>query len=170
MTLHPENHRKLWLEDLMKTHGLKTGAELGVQEGVTYKHLIENCDLTLLIGVDVWESTVHPKQYKAFYDNIREWEKEQNNPKKIQLWKMDTSKASEKVDNESLDFVFIDADHSAQGVKRDIKNWLPKVKTGGWITGHDWVKPHIQKTCINMLGHFGPIGQGPDMVWFVKKT
>ena len=37
-----------------------------------------------------------------------------------------------------LDFVFIDADHSYQGVKDDIGYWLPKVKKGGLLGGHDY--------------------------------
>lgn len=169
MTLHPENHRKLWLEDLINTHGLKTGAELGVQEGVTYKHLIENCDLTLLIGVDTWHNTRHQEIYSKFYKNLRQWEKEQNEPEKIQLWKMTTNEASKKVDDDSLDFIFIDADHKTAGVTADIQNWLPKVKAGGWITGHDWTNSQVQPVVKKLLGHLGPIELGPDMVWGVKK-
>lgn len=37
----------------------------------------------------------------------------------------------------SLDFVFIDADHAYGSVARDIDAWLPKVKPGGVIAGHD---------------------------------
>jgi predicted O-methyltransferase YrrM len=38
---------------------------------------------------------------------------------------------------DQVDFVFIDGDHSYDGVIRDIKAWLPKVKPGGVIAGHD---------------------------------
>jgi hypothetical protein len=38
----------------------------------------------------------------------------------------------------SLDFVYIDADHSYEIVKKDIKSWYPKVKIGGVIAGHDY--------------------------------
>jgi hypothetical protein len=40
--------------------------------------------------------------------------------------------------NESIDFLFIDADHTYEGVKEDISLWLPKVKPGGVIGGHDY--------------------------------
>lgn len=40
--------------------------------------------------------------------------------------------------NESLDFVFIDGDHSYEGVYNDIKAWMPKLKIGGIIAGHDY--------------------------------
>ena len=38
----------------------------------------------------------------------------------------------------SIDFVFIDGDHTYVGVKKDIIAWLPKVKPGGIIAGHDY--------------------------------
>jgi ubiquinone/menaquinone biosynthesis C-methylase UbiE len=41
-------------------------------------------------------------------------------------------------DDESLDFVFIDASHEYEDVKNDILAWLPKVKEGGFIGGHDY--------------------------------
>lgn len=38
----------------------------------------------------------------------------------------------------SLGFVFIDMDHRYESVKNDIAAWLPKVKPGGVIAGHDY--------------------------------
>ena len=46
-------------------------------------------------------------------------------------------KASRRFDDVSLDFVFIDACHTYQAVKKDISSWLPKVKPGGILAGHD---------------------------------
>lgn len=40
--------------------------------------------------------------------------------------------------DESIDFVFIDGNHSYEGVTRDIKDWWPKIKKGGIIAGHDY--------------------------------
>lgn len=48
--------------------------------------------------------------------------------------------------DESLDFVFIDADHSLRGIVSDLNNWFPKVKIGGVIAGHDYDYPQIGKT------------------------
>lgn len=40
--------------------------------------------------------------------------------------------------NASLDYVYIDADHHYDAVCRDIDAWLPKIKPGGLISGHDF--------------------------------
>lgn len=50
---------------------------------------------------------------------------------------MDSLTAATVFGDKSLDLVFIDADHTYQAVKHDIEAWLPKVKSGGIICGHD---------------------------------
>ena len=42
-------------------------------------------------------------------------------------------------ERESLDFVYIDANHSYDYVKEDIELWYPKVKSGGYLLGHDYI-------------------------------
>jgi hypothetical protein len=46
--------------------------------------------------------------------------------------------ASSLYEDGSLDFVFLDADHSYEAVMRDIASWLPKVRAGGVLAGHDY--------------------------------
>ena len=50
-----------------------------------------------------------------------------------------SSEAAATFENKSLDFVFIDADHFYESVVADIKAWLPKVKPGGVLAGHDYL-------------------------------
>jgi predicted O-methyltransferase YrrM len=47
--------------------------------------------------------------------------------------------ASNEFKDESLDVVFIDADHSYAAVKADLEAWYPKLKPGGLMAGHDFV-------------------------------
>ena len=50
----------------------------------------------------------------------------------------DSAETAEFYPDKSLDFVFIDADHEAASVYRDLEAWFPKVRPGGVIACHDY--------------------------------
>lgn len=54
-----------------------------------------------------------------------------------------TAAAREYFGHASLDFVFIDADHTYEAVKEDILAWRPKMKPGGIMAGHDLSNPEF---------------------------
>jgi precorrin-6B methylase 2 len=49
-----------------------------------------------------------------------------------------TDEAAQYFEDSSVDVVFVDGGHSYEVVKADILAWLPKVKKGGIISGHDF--------------------------------
>jgi predicted O-methyltransferase YrrM len=51
------------------------------------------------------------------------------------------TKAKEFQDN-SIEFCFIDANHTYEFVRKDIEAFLPKMKKGGVIAGHDYNEHH----------------------------
>ncbi|WP_353474789.1 class I SAM-dependent methyltransferase [Salipiger sp. H15] len=57
--------------------------------------------------------------------------------KRTTIFAMSSIEAATQVEDASLDLVFLDGDHSELGVLSDIEAWLPKVRAGGWIGGHD---------------------------------
>jgi len=67
--------------------------------------------------------------------------------------RMDSKKAHEIYPDKSLAAVFIDGEHSFEDCLADIKNWLPKVRPGGYIGGHDYnwkgVKKAVTKAFSN---------------------
>jgi predicted O-methyltransferase YrrM len=77
---------------------------------------------------EVKENTLYDK----FLDNI-EPVKNVINP-----IRMHSLNAVDLYDDNSLDFVFIDAAHDYENVIKDIRAWYPKVKTGGLFAGHDY--------------------------------
>ena len=56
----------------------------------------------------------------------------------------------------SLDFVFIDGDHSYESVRDDIAAWFPKLVPGGLIAGHDFSPdfPGVVWAVIEAFGKF----------------
>lgn len=53
-----------------------------------------------------------------------------------------TSITNELIPDNSLDAVFIDADHSYDAVTKDLEFWWKKLKVGGWLLGDDYASCH----------------------------
>ncbi len=99
-----------------------------------------------------------------------------------------TTDAAMLVPDESLDAVFIDADHRYSPVRQDIIDWYPKVKPGGLVFGHDFEK-HLNECdaaralehcetdyvdgchygVIRAVSEFFPEVQHAGRVWHVRK-
>jgi hypothetical protein len=52
--------------------------------------------------------------------------------------RMESAKACNLYQDSSVDIIFIDSCHDYDCVKNDIQLWLPKVKKGGILAGHDY--------------------------------
>ena len=118
------------------------GAEVGVQRGWFARCIFNGCKPSLMYLVDCWE--VNPgikSNNSAHLEALREAAKGMSKEicegtvRLVVEW---SEKAAEWVPDGSLDWVYIDADHSLEGIRSDLKAWGPKVKAGGWIMGHDF--------------------------------
>lgn len=91
--------------------------------------------------VDTWQgSDEHQQDHRVQNDTLyREFLK---NIEPVRQWirpvRASSVEAAAQYPDESLDFVFLDADHSYEAVKADIAAWWPKVKKGGIMGGHDY--------------------------------
>jgi hypothetical protein len=124
----------------LETMGLRSinGAEIGVAIGDNAADIISSFPIELLILVDSYPiygsgSTKHT-QTSAKAKALERF-KNSDNVKYIHL---DSIHASDLIEDGSLDFVYIDANHSEFSVTADIDAWFPKVKKGGIIGGHDF--------------------------------
>ena len=57
--------------------------------------------------------------------------------------KMPSAEAVRWIPDDSLDFVFIDGNHSYENVLEDITEWTKKVKPGGIVAGHDYKEDKV---------------------------
>jgi hypothetical protein len=90
---------------------------------------------------NVVESEKHFDQKKLNYDIVE----------KIKSTSLDASKIFE---DETIDVVYIDAEHTPEAVKKDILTWLPKLKEDGYMSGHDWEFRGgiLQKSILETIG------------------
>lgn len=136
-------NRKRWhvLSELASKFNLKKFAEVGVKSGRNIRELCIMVPDSTFIAVDPWVPTEHYSHWtegqirknEASFDRVQsKW------PHRIKKFKMFSHEAAELVKDGTLDCVFIDGDHSYEGVRLDIDCWLPKVRPGGIISGHDF--------------------------------
>ena len=91
--------------------------------------------------VDLWDTMgnddYHSAQAKKIKDAYERVQTRYGSKDNVFLHKGSSTEMAEKFEDGSLDYVYIDADHRYQGVLADITAWYPKVKSGGFICGHD---------------------------------
>lgn len=126
------------------------GAEIGVRIGVLSAELLKHC--AELYMVDSWaDGSRQPQHYRDTGDPNAHRSKEKSEKQKAmalqavsfagdraKILHMTSAEAASIVWNGTLDFVFIDADHSYEGCSQDIELWTPKLKPGGLLCGHDY--------------------------------
>lgn len=118
------------------SHFVEIGLAAGKSSAYLAVTIINSGKNIKLDCIDCWDMKDDPNQdYTIGFKNALNpiWDK--LNISVIQNYSVEASKYYK--DN-SLDFVFIDGDHSYNAVKDDIKNWLPKLKRSGLIAGHDY--------------------------------
>lgn len=74
-----------------------------------------------------------------------------------------SAEAAKYVSDGSADVVFVDADHTYEGVRADIQAWLPKLKAGGMLCGHDYHPqnwPGVVQAVSEVLPAAAPVGVG----------
>jgi hypothetical protein len=89
--------------------------------------------------VDTWEGSVEHKEnpelsklYDIFLDNMKPVNQY------FKPVRMASLEAAKKFEDNSIDFIFIDASHEYEDVVNDLHAWYPKLKEGGTLAGHDY--------------------------------
>lgn len=125
--------------ELLNELEFKTGVEIGVYKGEFSQCLLEGIPGLKLYGVDLWE----PYSGYGDYDSVSIVNSQNIAIEKTKNYSCEFIKGrSDEVANQfkdgSLDFVYIDGNHSYEYVVSDIAKWSKKVRKGGIVAGHDF--------------------------------
>ena len=149
---------------LLKNYSI--GLEVGVEYGKFAEKILNNWD-GKLVCVDYWEKQNdydEPTNYKNFHDIFETFNKRiKKFEDRVLVVKNFSETASKFFPDNFFDFIFIDANHKYEHVKKDIEVWYPKLKSGGLFSGHDWLpnfKPDDGKNMSvyfsgNYIGKYG---------------
>jgi hypothetical protein len=124
---------------------LPTGivAEIGVQHGDNAQIILDTCSPVHLYLIDCWQRqntgpyVSDPTNGSASYEGVRERFRETKNVSVLQAYSLQVSIT---FSDEHFDWVYLDGDHTLQACRADLRAWWPKVKIGGFLCGHDYVR------------------------------
>ena len=129
--------------------------EVGVFRGGYAQHInlvLPNAELHL---VDLWEKVGNiPWMFKTEEEARDMYNRVQakfTGIPGVHMHKMSSQEASRLFLSDSLDWVYIDANHTYEAVSEDIDLWLPKVRPGGVISGHDY-SPNPRNSNVHAYG------------------
>jgi hypothetical protein len=110
------------------------GVEVGIWEGeYTEKFCKEGMKM---YGIDPWKA--RGRQSQKMQDDRCLRAIERLKPYDCEVIRKRSMQAITDFKDESLDFVYIDGDHSYRFVVEDIREWSKKVRKGGIVAGHDY--------------------------------
>ena len=169
------------------------GVEVGVHQGNCSSRLLRRMPKLVMHLVDSWRGWEELSSYRkttdlvstySDEDQIKVWKTAraqlvgQWGTDRARMWVADSLALARRFAEQGkrFDFVFIDADHSFDGVSADVRAWWPLVRDGGLLCGHDYgigkghnfgtqVKAAVDGwaatgRCVEVL---------PDWVWVVRK-
>lgn len=162
-----EARTKRWdvLTHLVTNNRWRRGAEIGVLNGATFFQLLDRCPALSMIAVDQWATDA-----PDYGDLTKVGEEFQEQAKaygeRARILRGSSAEMACQVDDASLDFCFVDAEHTFVAASADIAAWAPKVKKGGAIMGHDInLAPVAAAVMESLPGR--KIEMLPDNVWLV---
>lgn len=124
-------------------HSPLWGVEVGVERGDNAADILRTLPIDQLALIDIWKPFVQEGkeiwndaicegnyQYvlERFADDIG---------MKVEVLRMPSVEAAKQI-RSGLDFVYLDACHQYESVVEDVRTWLPKIRKGGLLAGHDY--------------------------------
>lgn len=137
-------------EDLWKTfllnQDVRTVAEIGVWKGDFAAFMLRNLpQIKTYYMIDPWQTladwnkpfNVAPEIFDQVYQEMLD--QTSFAADKLYILRGRTRDVVDEIPDESLDFAYIDGDHTLRGITIDLIRILPKIKQGGFIGGDDLI-------------------------------
>lgn len=134
---------ELWAR-FLADQGIRHVAEIGVYRGEFAARMLTVPSIETYTMVDPWRhiptwnkpANTDDATFEQFYrDTLTATDFEQD---KRRVLRGTTTEVIAQIEDESLDFAYIDGDHTLKGIAIDLISVLPKVREGGWIAGDDF--------------------------------
>lgn len=134
------------LPKLIRDFGLEVGCEIGVAFGTHSQNILETTDVKKLYSIDPFRHFA-PSEYKdgmnfqqAYFDVLHYVVDKRLSyfGNRCELIRATSSEAIEMFEDNQLDFIYIDGNHSYESVKEDLQLYYDKIRPGGIIAGDDY--------------------------------
>jgi len=146
------NHWSI-LASLIIERKLEKIAEIGVLQGANSNEILGSPAVDIIkdyIAIDPWREWKIGREFSR--KTQKDWDNDYKAVLKYMQWfpqlrvmKLPSLEAAPLFKDGYFDLVFIDGDHSYDAVIADIKAWIPKVRNGGILCGHDYVATSRRK-------------------------
>jgi hypothetical protein len=127
--------------------GFTRGAEIGVWKGAFTAAFCEAHPSIHMLAVDPWlsypawldtKNSMPPDQAVRIMEEAYGLARARLAPFNCTIVRAFSAEAARDVPDGSLDFVYIDGNHVEEAVYEDLALWAPKVRSGGFVAGHDY--------------------------------
>ena len=129
--------------ELLAELGFKVGCEVGLFRGRNARAMFRAIPGLRLYGIEPYADQPYSTRHKTVprYERNRRMMTDRLKDSNITVIEKFSETAVQDIPYDSLDFVYIDGDHSYDYVMTDIILWSRRVRPGGIVSGHDYILP-----------------------------
>jgi hypothetical protein len=130
-------------EAFMRKYNCDVICEVGVCKGTNFSEMIKHSP-KLAVAIDSWinDGTISRNDGGYTQEMLNqqhdEFVKSMNDKKFVEVYREYSFNAVKRFSDNFFDLIYIDADHSFEGCLKDINDWYPKIKSGGFLLGDDY--------------------------------
>lgn len=157
--------------------GFLVGVEVGVLEGSFSRFMCQTIPGVRLYSVDSWGIGDKREKMRNYHVKMYERAKMKLAGYNAIMIRECSAIAVKVFEDNSLDFVYIDANHNFLNVLEDVTIWTDKIRLGGIVSGHDYNRLSVKEavdTYTKKNGYrlevTGLDDRGRQSWWFVKKN